>query len=200
MATNKSTTLLDVFEKNKYDLATAAKRSNTWFQQEVLLLSKQRVTPKRILTGNTEQITGRILPGKLYMFAYDAKLKEKLEYYDQFPLVLPFRKLPDGFIGLNLHYLPYRMRAVLLDRLMIYASNSRMDETTRLKFSWQLIDGVSRYKAAQPCVKRYLNQHIHSQFRQIMPRDWGTALMLPVERFIGASVNEVWADSTRKAR
>lgn len=196
----KSSTLLDVFERNQYDLATAAKKSNTWFQQQTLLLSKQSITPQQVLRGNASQNTSKVLPGFMYMFAYDPKLKATLPYYDRFPLVLPFRKTPDGFIGLNLHYLPYRLRVVLLDRLMQYASNTRMDKTTKLKFSWQLVDGASRYKAAQPCVKQYLNEHVRSQFRQIMPDDWGTAMMLPVERFVGATVHEVWTDSTRKMR
>lgn len=196
----KETSLKDVFERNQYDLLTAAKKSRSWFEQQVLLMSRQQITPPKVLQGNPEQLTTRIMPGKLYMFLYDPKLKKELPYYDRFPLVLPFRKTPDGFIGLNLHYLPYHLRIQLLDRLMAYKSNARMDETTRIKYSWALIDGVSKFQAAAPCVKQYLLGHVRSQFRQVNAKDWATAMLLPVERFVGASKQEVWADSRKTMR
>ena len=193
-------TLKDVFERNQYDLVTAAKKSRGWLEQQVLLMTKQQLTPQRVIQGNPEQLTTRVMPGKLYMFLYDPKLKEELPYYDRFPLVFPFRKTPDGFIGLNMHYLPYHFRIMLLDRLMVYKSNSRMDETTRIKYSWALIDGVSKYAAAKPCVKQYLLGHVRSQFRQVYSKDWATAMLLPVERFVGASKQEIWADSRKIMR
>jgi hypothetical protein len=134
------------------------------------------------------------------MFGYDPKGKNELPYYDKFPLVFPFRKTPDGFIGLNMHYLPYPLRIQLLDALMVYKSNSRLDETTKIKYSWALIDGVSRYRAAKPCVKQYLTSHVRTQFRNVTSKDWATAMLLPVERFIGASKQEVWADSKKIIR
>ena len=196
----KKQTLLDVFERNQYDLKTSVKKSRSWFDQQVLLLTKQQITPNKVLAGNTDQLVTRVLPGHLYMFSYDPKLKKELPYYDRFPLVFPFSKTPDGFMGLNMHYLPYQLRIVLLDNLLVYANNQRYDETTRLKYSWALIDGVSKYKAAQPCVKRYLSGHVRSQFRQITSSDWATAMLLPVERFIGAEKQEVWADSRKMIR
>jgi len=196
----KQTSLKDVFERNQYDLVTAARKSRSWFEQQVLLMSKQQITPPKVLQGNPDQLTTTVMPGKLYMFLYDPKLKKELPYYDRFPLVFPFRKTPDGFIGLNLHYLPYHLRIQLLDRLMVYKSNNRMDETTRIKYSWGLIDGVSRYAAAKPCVKQYLLGHVRSQFRQVVAKDWATAMLLPVERFVGASTQEVWTDSRKTIR
>ena len=58
--------------------------------------------------------------GKLNMFFYDPKWKKKLPYYDTFPLVLPIERYPDGFLGINLHYLPIPLRIRLLDRLVIF--------------------------------------------------------------------------------
>ena len=60
------------------------------------------------------------------------KLKEELPYYDKFPLVFPWRRLEDGFIGLNMHYLPHFHRVQLLTRLMQFATNKNMDENTRI--------------------------------------------------------------------
>lgn len=191
----KPESLLDVFKRNQYNLKDSARKSQAWFQQQVLLISKQNITPKKLMKG--EDMNARILPGNLYMFFYDAKHKDTLPYWDRFPLVFPYRKTPDGFMGLNLHYLPYQMRVQLLDKLMFFKNNSKMDETTRLKYSWALIDGVSKYRAAEPCIKQYLTEHVRSPFKKVNAPDWATAMMLPVESFVGANKQQVWQDSKR---
>jgi hypothetical protein len=190
----------DVFERNQYDLLTSVKRSTSWFNKQVSALAQQNITPNQVIKGDPSQNTTTIQPGSLYMYAYDPKTKEDLPYYDRFPLVFPFRKTADGFYGLNMHYLPYDLRIYLLDALLTFKNNSRWDETTKLKYSWALIDGVSKYKAAQPCVKQYLNGHVRSQFRRVSSADWATAMLLPVERFVGASKQQVWSDSRKKIR
>jgi len=190
----------DVFERNQYDLLTSVKRSTSWFNKQVSSLAQQNITPNQVIKGDPSQNTTTIQPGSLYMYAYDPKTKEDLPYYDRFPLVFPFRKTADGFYGLNMHYLPYDLRIYLLDALLTFKNNSRWDETTKLKYSWALIDGVSKYKAAHPCVKQYLNSHVRSQFRRVSSADWATAMLLPVERFIGASKQQVWSDSRKKIR
>ena len=194
------TPIKDVFERNKYDLATAVRKSNGWFEKEVAMLTKQNLTPNKVLMGNPEQIVTKIIPGHLYLFMYDPKLKKTLPYYDRFPLVFPYAKTPDGFIGLNMHYLPYGLRIRLLDSLLTFKTNNRMDETTRLKYSWQLIDGMSRFKAAQPCIKQYLGGHVKTQFRKVNSADWATAMLLPVERFVGATKQQIWAESQKIIR
>jgi hypothetical protein len=200
MPTHKSKTLQDVFERNQYDLLTAVKKSKSWFDTQVTLLTRQNLTPQKVLAGNPDQLTTTLVPGNLYMYGYDPKLKAELPYYDRFPLVFPFRKTPNGFIGLNMHYLPYNLRIMLLDRLLVFKTNNRMDETTRLKYSWATIDGVSKFDAAIPCVKQYLTGHVKTQFRKVNSEDWATAMLLPVERFVGASKQEVWTESKRKMR
>lgn len=200
MPTHKPKTLQDVFERNKYDLLTSVKKSRSWFDNQVTLLTRQNLTPQKVLAGNPEQLTTTLVPGNLYMYGYDPKLKAELPYYDRFPLVFPFRKTATGFIGLNMHYLPYNLRIMLLDRLLVFKTNNRMDETTRLKYSWATIDGVSKFDAAIPCVKQYLSGHVKTQFRKVDAEDWATAMLLPVERFVGASKQEVWTESKRKMR
>ena len=194
------TPIKDAFERNKYDLATAVKKSNAWFEREVTQLTKQAITPNKLLAGAPDKLVNKIMPGHLYMFMYDPKMKKELPYYDRFPLVFPYAKTPDGFMGLNMYYLPYGLRIQLLDALLVFRSNNRMDEMTRLKYSWALIDGISRYKAAQPCIKQYLGGHVRTQFRKVDSADWVTAMLLPVERFVGASKQEVWAESRKIIR
>ena len=187
--------LRNIFNQNQYQLADAAKKSKTWFQQQAKLLGN--VTPNKVMKSDPTSLKARVIPGKLYMFLYDPKTKDKLPYYDMFPLVFPFKKTPDGFIGLNMHYLPYQMRVMLLDKLMDFATNKKMSETTKLNYSWSMIDGVSRYRLAEPCVKRYLASHIKTSLKLIDANDWATAMLLPVEQFVGSSKQKVWQDSLR---
>lgn len=189
--------LKDIFTKNQYDLGTAAKKSKTWFQQQARLLGQKRPTANAMLKSDPSAMRVSVRPGNLYMFLYDAKTKDKLPYWDRFPLVFPFKKTENGFIGLNMHYLPYQGRIQLLDRLMDFANNKRMDQTTRLNYSWRLIDGVSKFRLARPCVKRYLADHVRSSLRQVNSSDWATAMLLPVEQFTGASKYAAWADSLK---
>lgn len=197
MANNQS--LLDVFERNKFD-NNLSKKSKTWFEQQVLLLSKQKITPQQILKNDPTALKAQIMPGNLYMFLYDAKNKDTLEYWDRFPLVFPFRAVEGGFLGLNMHYLPYKLRATLMDRLLQFKSNNKFDETTKLRYSWSLIAGVSRFRMAEPCVKHYLKEHVKSPFVKVDASDWSTAMMLPVESFVGATKQQVWTESQRSIR
>ena len=197
MATNPN--LLDVFQKNQYNLEEAAFKSKAWFNQQVTLLSKQRITANNLMRNSDEnRLKARIIPGNLYMYFYDPKTKADLPYYDRFPMVLPYKSVPGGFLGLNLHYLPYQMRAILMHRLMAFKTNDKMDGNTRIKYSWSLIDGVSKYAAAAPCIKHYLLPHVKSPFRKVEAKDWGTAMLLPVEKFVGATKEQVWKDSIKK--
>ena len=197
-STNKS--IVDVFERNKYNLEEVSQKSRGWLDTEVRKLRRQQPLPIRVLKGDPSNLVTKIFPGRMYLFLYDPKGKETLSYYDKFPMVIPWRRTPGGFIGLNLHYLPYFYRVQLLDRLMALKTNNKMDETTRLKYSWKLIDGVARYRAAKPCVKQYLYEHVRSQFRRIHVEDWGTACLLPVERFEKVSKDQVFRESVKRMK
>lgn len=185
----------EIFRRNQYNLPQAVKQSQSWFQQQALLLSKQSIQPLKLIQSSPEKNDTKVVPGALYLFMYDAKLQDTLPYWDMFPLVFPFRKLKDGFLGLNMHYLPYKGRIQLLDGLMDFRNNKMMNENTRLKYSWALINNASRFSVAKHCVHRYLNTHLQTPLKKIDAQDWATAMMLPVERFVGASKQQVWSEA-----
>lgn len=187
--------LYDVFKQNNYDLKSAATKSKSWFQQQVSLLNAKNPTPTKVMRSEHAKTQNQIVPGNLYMFLYDPKTKDDLPYYDIFPLVFPFKKVPGGFLGLNMHYLPYQARVQLLDRLMQFATDTKLSESTRIRYSWATINGVSKFRLAEPCVKHYLTSHVRSTYRKIGAPDWATAMLLPVEQFVGASKAKVWNDS-----
>ena len=84
-------------------------------------------------------------------------------YYDTFPCTIIIDMNQTGFTGLNLHYLPPRMRISFLDELFKYTNNAEFDESTRLEASWDLLNSITRLRPARACVKRYLTPHIVGQ-------------------------------------
>ncbi len=187
--------LYNIFKQNQYDLKSAARQSNAWFQQQVRILNAKNPTPNKVMRSTGAKPSNQVIPGSLYMFLYDPKTKDTLPYYDVFPLVFPFKKVPGGFLGLNMHYLPYAVRVKLLDRLLQFANDETLSENTRIRFSWATISGMSKFKIAEPCVKHYLTSHVRSTYRKIGAPDWATAMLLPVEQFVGAGKAKVWEDS-----
>lgn len=187
----------DVFETNHFDYSVLSK-SKTWFEQQSLLLAGKSIDPQKVIQSKSVKLKNTIVPGNLYMFHYDPIGKDVLPYYDRFPLVFPWKRSREGFIGLNLHYLPYSLRMKLMDKLLQFKTDSRMTEKTRIQFSWSLISGFTKFDSAKPCIKQYTNSNVKSAFAKINPIDWPTAMMLPVERFVGASKQYVWQESIKK--
>ena len=172
-----------------------ARAAGDWFREKVRQAGAsarmKAVTPNQLLRRQPDE---NILLGKMFFYKYDPKFAKKLPYWDMYPLVFPFERAPGGFYGLNLHYIPPRDRAVLMDNLNQYASNNKYDQTTRLELSYRLL---KRYGRAVPCVKRYLGDRIVSQTVRIDADEWEIAIFLPVERFQKASKGDVWKDSRR---
>ena len=148
--------------------------------------------------------------GKMILFFYDPKTKKELPYYDRFPLIFPIESYKDGFLGINMHYLPYYARARLMDALYSLINSPKTQEQ-KLKISYSILKGASKYKLFKPCIKKYLYSHVRSRFFIVKPEEWDMVLCLPIERFeqggarggnIGASISKsiVFNESMRKAR
>ena len=158
-------------------LRKSGKEPYQWYRNRI----KELGTPSQTQLIRDGKITGRVNFGALNMFIYDPKLKNKLPYYDTFPLVLPIERYRDGFLGINFHYLPYALRARLLSRLDPNANYS----------------ALKNVKLVKPTLKRYLNTNVRSRFRKLEEEDFMTAIMLPVQRFKKSSTNKVWSDSRK---
>ena len=192
-------TYAQIFTKNQYELEKMVRQSQAWFEQEARRIKSQgRVQASYLMRTGASQNRPVVTPGEMYMFYYDAKHKDTLPYWDRFPLVFPFSKVKDGFLGLNLHYLPYHLRAKLLDALMDFRSDKRLDEKSKLEFSWKTIGAAAKYSPAKVCVKHYLDAHVKSQFKKVDGNNWATAILLPVSQFQGAREQQVWQDSMNK--
>ena len=177
------------------DIGAATTSARMWLREQAL--SVNSVNPKQVLTQQPDRMVTKITIGRMYLFMYDPKTKKDLPYYDRFPLIFPFQKAPDGFYGINMHYLPHMMRAKLMDNLYTLSNNKNIDDTTRLRLSYEMLNKASKFRFFKPCVKHYLNNHVKSRFLWVPADKWDTALFLPLERFVGATKQQVWRDSRR---
>ncbi len=171
--------------------------ARNWFRASAKKINS--VNDKRIMKDK-ERLTnrmGRYSIGRMYMFYYDPKTKDQLPYWDRFPLIFPIEMYPDGFLGINLHYLPPLLRARLMNALYMTLNNEKFDDTTRLRISYSILKSASRFKFFEPCVKRYLFSHVRSRYYYVAPSEWDMALMLPTERFVGAQKAKVFRESSR---
>ena len=163
-------------------------KSTQWFREKI----KEFGTPNSADLIRVGKRTSTPTFGLLNMFIYDPKLKDKLPYYDTFPLVLPIEKYSNGFLGINMHYLSMPIRIRLLDRLVDYSNNDKFDSSTELRVDYSRLKKIDLIK---PCLKRYLAGQVKSKFRKVEADEFMIATLLPVQRFKKQSDSHVFAKS-----
>jgi hypothetical protein len=148
-------------------------------------LTQEEIVARGIEAGIFKAKEG-IEIGKMYLFHYDPKYKKILPFYDEFPLVFPFGFFKGGFIGLNIHYIPYTARLSILGSLSELASDTKYTEETKLKLSYRVLQTSSiMFKTwYKDCIKKYLYDHVHSAFNIVDSKDWDKAAALPTERWV----------------
>ena len=170
----------------------SVRRSQSWYQNQISNLGN--------LSRKVNQAIGKssdtLVPGGLYLFKYDPKHKDTLPHYDTLPLVLPFAQAPGGFLGINLHYLPYGLRFKLMGALLDLVTDIE-DPRSRAEVSWQILNSSSKFTGVAACVKHYLSSQIQSSFLNIPNDHWLSAAMMPIEQFRGQSKEQVFKNSRR---
>ena len=174
------------------DQQQGQRQSPGWYRNAVASLTVQPTGNRLMRDG---KLQGRPSAGRLNLYMYDPKTKEKLPYYDIFPLVLPLETFRGGFLGLNFHYLPYGARFNLLQQLERYASNTKFDRTTRLDVNY---GNTIPFSMVKPTIKKYLWSHVRSNFLRIDANEAAIAIYLPVQRFRKRSAQYVWSQSRKQ--
>ena len=176
------------FIQSVKDEAKGRPRSTQWYKDKIKEFGK----PTSLNLIRDGKRSNKPFYGKLNMFIYDPKHKKKLPYYDTFPLVLPLETYSDGFLGINMHYLPIPLRIKLLDRLVDFSNNTKFDESTKLMVDYKKLKKV---KLIKPTLHRYLAGQMKSQVRRIDADEFTIAVLLPVQKFKKESDKTVWKDS-----
>ena len=155
------------------------------------------IQPSKLMQQEPLELTNRQVIGSMFMYYYMPKTKEKLPYYDTFPLSIIVSKAPGGFYGLNLHYLPAVLRAKFLDALMDITNNKAYDESTKFMARYDALQRTSRLRYYKPCFKHYLTGHVKSRFAYVPPPEWEIATFLPTAQFQKKGVGVVYGDSRK---
>ena len=186
-------------EKNSLQMERLSRESVKWLMTKMANLKNTSRIPSTIKREDYRN-TNRFIKGGLFFFYYDPKTKEDLPYYDRFPLVLMLEKYEDGFLGLNLHYLPVNYRVRFLDKLLDYGRFNEDGDPVRLRITYDILTATKRFKEFRPCIKRYLTSHVKSRILAVQPDEWETAVFLPVHQFKKARADKVWRESVQEIR
>jgi hypothetical protein len=181
-------------QKNAAELQSLSRESYQWLIKKIAEIRNPSAIPKSIGAEDFRK-NKRFILGGLYHFYYDPKGKDDMPYYDKFPLVLALEKYNDGFLGLNLHYLPIKYRVAFLGKLMDFAVLNADNDIKRMRVTYDILNASRRFKEFRPCIKRYLHGHIKSKILAIQPDEWEVAVFLPTQVFKGAKPQEVWKES-----
>ena len=160
-----------------------------WYRQKVQELLPKPQVRRMIREGyKTQKVTVRPNFGMMNLFYYRPKGAEKLPYYDIFPLVIPMgRRLNDGFVGINFHYLSVPQRWLLLERLSMFQMPSELDSFDSEEGAGEVMalfwSKIKRKRGVKPIVRRYLTKNIQSYFLKIELSEMLIALAIPMERF-----------------
>lgn len=181
---------------NTTTLTQYTNNSVKWFRDYITSNFVLRLNNARNYLNNPQS---RVMPGSMYMFSYDPKWKEKLEYYDTFPCILCLETYDDGFLGLNLHYVDPRTRAAILVELLGTINNKQYDDTTKFKINYQKVASLSRTSQFKNhMIKRYLYTQLRTPVSRVEPSDWEIVIFLPLQNFKKAYSSKVWRDAFKR--
>lgn len=145
--------------------------SESWLQLKVKGI-KHQITGRYLKTVNTFDI------GHMYFYLYDAKHKATLPVWDKFPLMIPIEMYPNGWLGLNLHFLDSGEKAEILEH-MIKAFGYYEGEYLRLNINYRSLRRLEYFEELSPCIKHYLTSNIQSRILPVEPHEWAYAIWLP---------------------
>ena len=159
------------------DKAGGIRKTAAWYRNAVSSIA-DRATATRLMRSG--KLNGRPSIGRLNMYFYDPKYKKTLPYYDRFPLVLPLERIPGGFSGINFHYLRPGARFTLLERLQRFAVRNEVSSRNRFDVSY---DRVKNIPLVKNTIKKYLFNHVRSNFLRIDFDKAALSVYLPVAQF-----------------
>lgn len=197
MASSKLSQISQI--KSDLQLRTMSKDSLKWLKTKIVALQTGSKLANPI-TKERSRFTTKFKLGRLYCFYYDPIGKDDLPYYDKFPLTLVLEQYSDGFLGLNLHYLPIRYRIAFLQKLMDRAMLDKDGGVIRVRVTYDILNAAKRFREFKPCLKRYLFDQVRSRILAIEPEEFDVAACLPVYQFKGAKPKEVWRESVKEAK
>ncbi|CAL9998302.1 DNA end protector [Vibrio phage K567] len=176
-----------VHEMGRQPVAKNQRKSIAWFKKRVhdAIRSKKVQVPHK---------------GNMYVFAYDAKTKAKLPYWDKFPCVVCLGVSKGYMLGLNLHYIPPKEREKFMERILRYANTKTVSNKTKLIIDW---GRVKNMKFSKHMVKLYILKRVKGSLEEVKPADWFNVIHMPLQQFVaknGRNISAVRAYDDRYRR
>lgn len=185
--------LLDVYlrvTKSKMLLESKQELSKKWLNQRKMNATARKKKRDSLLRRPSNANQG-IQFGHMYFFRYNAKTKKKLDYWDEYPLVIPFSSSGRLIYAINVHYLPPRIRAGVIDMF------AQKDGT--------LVPMASTVKAMasnpifKPAIHSYYPDLMMGDIQKIEPEEWQDVIFLPLAKFRSdsgkdSSIQQVYKD------
>lgn len=187
----------DKYKEQMARFKDSVKKAADWLNTKLKTITGNELLADRERLVSRGQLNNKMI-GRMMMYYYDPKGKVTLPYYDRFPLTIVVKLNRNGFLGLNLHYLPPELRVRLLDGLYRIYKTKHMDENRKLNLSYQLLKSSSKTRFFAPCLKQYLYSHCKSKFYVVDPEEWNQVLLLPLERFAKKDKQYVWNESRKQ--
>jgi hypothetical protein len=78
---------------------------------------------------------------------------------------------------------------------MQYSSSKQLDENTKIRMSYNMLNAAAKFKEFAPCFKHYLKDHIRSTIEMVPATEWDIACFMPLEQFTKKDKNFVWKES-----
>lgn len=187
----------DIFnrlERNAFraGITPRTKESREWFMKKAM--NMRSINREALMKEDPIKSRSKQIIGGMYMFTYDPKHKDTLPYYDVFPLVIVLKPAKGGFLGLNLHYLPPKLRMQFFANIMDIQGSNVTDDT-KFKLTYRMLQKSSNLRYFKPCVKHYLNSQVTSKFAEVPAPEWEIAIFLPTAQFRKANSYKVHYDS-----
>lgn len=193
MTKRQAQRVLGEFRSTGIDLGD--KTATRWLANN---LSKIKTTMRQesFIDSSKTVVRKDIYPGRMFFFGYSPKTKDKLHFWDEFPVVVVICPKQGGFLGLNLHYLPPNPRANFLNELVDYVDDpnylKRNNQGAAMKITYGLLRSAAKLSDFKPCIKRYYYSHVVTKVSFIPPAEWKAVPFFPLDRFKGASRSDVW--------
>lgn len=161
----------------KANVTRNTKESIDWFRRNL----RKDSSIKSIDKAQQGLKSARPTPGGLFIYQYDPKNKDRLDFYDKFPLVFILEITRDGWYGLNLHYMPPAVRARILAETSVKSTSGK-----------EIAERFGRSSMGKYALKRYSASNVRSKLAKVPKADFEIAISLPFENFKKASNKVVW--------
>ena len=176
---------------DKTNFEANTKESMYWFRK---FIGSKYFNLKGIKILREYKKTNKIKLGNIYSYGYDPKWKDSLEYYDTFPLVLVIGLYDDGWLGLNLHYVPVKFRYLIFEGLLKTLVDDTINDKTKFRITYNKLQALRVSKWTGNTIKRYLFSQVQTNMYKIPPEDWEIIMGLPYDNFVGAPRREIYKD------